>query len=258
MPPPPQSFVVLVVLFVMYTVLPEGPETTPSVPPEIRMPPPSPFLPKASIYAAAGFFRIVTGDIAAGHIHLRFLKRNAAAAVLTIRIISTTVLAVVGHVAVRHADGTAFHIDTAAIAVVATIDPVARNCTAMEVQHAGIHVDTAAGAICSRLSSRLICGNYRIIGKVDGAGIHVNAAALVACAACNVAAAHVKVSAAHVDSSSVSGTIFALDQAAGHIHGAAISRIKNNCVTAVTGNDAALQIQGTACHVNDVVSSAVT
>ena len=161
-------------------------------------------------------------------------------------------MAVVGHVAVRHADGTALHIDTAAIAVVATIDPVARNCTAMEVQHAGIHVDTAAGAI----RSRLICGNYRIIGKVDGAGIHVNAAALVACAACNVAAAHVKVSAAHVDSSSFSGTIFALDQAAGHIHVAAISRIKNNCVTAVTGNDAALQIQGTACHVNDVVSSA--
>ena len=104
-------------------------------------------MPKTSIYAAAGFFRIVTGDIAAGHIHLHFLKRNAAAAVLTIRIISTTVLAVVGHVAVRHADGTAFHIDTAAIAVVATIDPVTRNCTAMEVQHAGIHVDTAAVAI---------------------------------------------------------------------------------------------------------------
>ena len=103
-------------------------------------------MPKTSIYAAAGFIRMVTGDIAAGHIHLRCIKRNAAAAVLTIRIISTTVLAVVGHVAVRHADGTAFHIDTAAIAVVATIDPVARNCTAMEVQHAGIHVDTAAGA----------------------------------------------------------------------------------------------------------------
>ena len=104
-------------------------------------------MPKTSIYAAAGFIRIVTGDIAAGHIHLRCIKRNAAAAVLTNRIISTTVLAVVGHVAVRHADGTAIHIDTAAIAVVATIDPVTRNCTAMEVQHAGIHVDTAAVAI---------------------------------------------------------------------------------------------------------------